>query len=113
MPEQARTRPPIVSAPGATMPRMSDVIPVFDGPPFTSPAEVQSAPYRREPYVRATGGTLGTVDAKVCRYSSTHLLLSWQERAGGPYLSAWVPQHWCTRIPRAASAWSDPYGQGD
>lgn len=84
------------------------MIETFDGPPFTDPAQVQSAPYRREPYVRAELPDGSTVDGKAVRWSATHALIHWQERPGGPHCEAWVPGSWCERIERADSTWRDP-----
>ena len=85
------------------------VIETFDGPAFRSPAEVRSAPYRREPYVRATLPDGSTVDAKVVRWSPSHALIHWQDDPAGPHREAWVPGAWCERIDREDSAWRDPY----
>lgn len=88
---------------------MPGVIETFDGPAFRSPAEVRSAPYRREPYVRATLPDGSTVDGKVVRWSPSHVLLHWQDDPAGPHREAWVPGAWCERIDREDSAWRDPY----
>ena len=76
------------------------MIETFDGPPFRSPAEVRSEPYRREPYVHATLPDGSTVDAKVVRWSPSHVLLHWQDDPAGPHREAWVPGPWCERIDR-------------
>lgn len=70
--------------------------------------EVQSAPYRREPYVRVELPDLGTVDAKATRWTETRVLIRWVDAAHDSR-SAWVPAEWVTRISREESAWRDPY----
>ncbi|MGJ9371825.1 hypothetical protein [Nesterenkonia sp. CF4.4] len=72
------------------------------------PAKVKSAPYRREPYVRVELPDLGTVDAKVRRWTPTRVLVVWDDDAHDRR-SAWVPADWVTRIDRAESSWRDPY----
>lgn len=103
---RAAGRAPSLSALRCIMP---GVIETFDGPAFRSPAEVRSAPYRREPYVRATLPDGSTVDGKVARWSPSHVLLHWQDDPAGPHREAWVPGAWCERIDREDSAWRDPY----
>lgn len=73
-----------------------------------TPDEVQSAPYRREPYVRVDLPDLGTVDAKATRWTKTRLLILWENEHHDKQ-SAWVPAEWATRISRAESTWQDPY----
>lgn len=73
-----------------------------------TPDEVQSAPYRREPYVRVELPDLGTVDAKVTRWTQARVLIRWVDDAHDSR-SAWVPAEWVTRINRAESRWQDPY----
>lgn len=81
---------------------------VFEPPAFASPDEVQSSPYRREPYVRAHLPE-EVVDGKVTRWSSTHVLVSWVPAPGVGPRSALVPAGWVSRIEREQSAWRDPY----
>lgn len=84
-------------------------IQVFEPPAFTDPHQVSSAPYRREPYVRARFPDGTTQDCKVPRWSPTHVLLHWQEDPARAPRSAWVPTSWVQRIPREESSWRDPY----
>lgn len=72
------------------------------------PDEVQSASYRREPYVRVDLPDLGTVDAKATRWTDSRVLIRWVDEAHDSR-SAWVPAKWVTRIRRAESRWQDPY----
>ncbi|MGJ9405245.1 hypothetical protein ACHABQ_02835 [Nesterenkonia aurantiaca] len=72
---------------------------------------MQSAPYRREPYVRVELPDLGTVDAKVTRWTATRVLIRWVDESHDTR-SAWVPVEWVTRIDRAESSWRDPYDLG-
>lgn len=72
------------------------------------PNEVVSAPYRREPYVRVDLPDLGTVDAKVRRWTKTRVLVLWETEHHDKQ-SAWVPAGWVMRIDRAESRWRDPY----
>lgn len=72
------------------------------------PDEVQSAPYRREPYVRVELPDLGAVDAKATRWTKERVLIRWVN-ADHDNQSAWVPAEWVTRIDRAESSWRDPY----
>ena len=85
------------------------MIETFDGPAFRSPAEVHSARYRREPYVRATFPDGRTVDGKVRRWSPSHVLIHWEPSPGSAPSEAWIPASWAVRIDREASAWRDPY----
>lgn len=73
-----------------------------------TPDEVQSAPYQREPYVRGELPDLGTVDAKVRRWTPTRVMIVWDD-AAHDRRSAWVPAEWVNRISRAESSWRDPY----
>lgn len=73
-----------------------------------TPDEVQSAPYRREPYVRVELPDLGRVDAKARKWAKDRVLIVW-ETADHDRQSAWVPADWLTRISRAESSWQDPY----
>ncbi|MCV7615679.1 hypothetical protein [Micrococcus luteus] len=86
-------------------------IQVYEGPAFTSPAQVHSAPYNREPYVRVQLPDLGQVDAMVRRWSPTHVLIVWESAPGSARINAWVPAGWVQRIPFEESAWKDPYHQ--
>lgn len=70
--------------------------------------EVQSAPYRREPYVRVDLPDLGTVDAKVRRWTPTRVLIAWDDEHHDRR-NAWVPAEWVNRISREESSWRDPY----
>lgn len=73
-----------------------------------TPAEVVSAPYRREPYVRVDLPDLGTVDAKATRWTDSRVLILWETEHHDKQ-SAWVPAEWVTRIDRGESTWRDPY----
>lgn len=73
-----------------------------------TPDDVVSAPYRREPYVRVELPDLGTVDAKVTRWTASRVLIRWVDDAQDSR-SAWVPAEWVTRISREESSWRDPY----
>ncbi|GAA1110382.1 hypothetical protein GCM10009650_12330 [Nesterenkonia jeotgali] len=73
-----------------------------------NPDEVVSTPYGREPYVRVELPDLGTVDAKVRRWTKTRVLILWETEHHDKQ-SAWVPAEWVTRISRAESRWQDPY----
>ncbi len=84
-------------------------ITVYQGPAFTSPAQVNSAPYRREPYARVRLPDRGLVDGKIMRWSASHVLLHWQDDPAGAHREAWVPAAWCERIRREDAAWRDPY----
>ena len=103
---RAAGRAPSLSAPPGILPARDRDVP---RPPFTAPAQVQSAPYRREPYVRATLPDGSTVDGKVVRWPPSHALIHWQDDPAGPHREAWVPGPWCERIDREESAWRDPY----
>jgi hypothetical protein len=68
---------------------------------------VTRAPYRREPYVRATiDGT--TIDAKAIGWTREHVHLKWQD-AEYEMHTLWVPATAVHRIERDESAWRDPY----
>jgi hypothetical protein len=84
-------------------------IPVYEPPAFSQPADVSGVPYGSEPYVRATMPDRGTVDAKACRWSATHVLIHWEVDHGTEVHNAWVPTQWVTRISREESAWRSPY----
>jgi len=86
-------------------------IQVYEGPAFTTPQQVHSTPYNREPYVRVTLPDEGRVDAMVTRWSPTHVLISWEDTPGGERRQAWVPAGWVKRIPFEESAWKDSYHQ--
>lgn len=80
---------------------------VFEGPACKSPAEVQTEPYRRQPYVRAQlPGEV--VDAKVVPWLPTHVLLVWCVHPAAAPCQAWVPAGWVERIDRSESSWRDP-----
>lgn len=85
---------------------------MFDPPAFTSPLEVRSTPYTAEPYVRTRIPGRAPFDAKVSRFSPTHLLVTWQQAPGCERLQAWVPRAWAEQIERAESAWVDPHHLG-
>ncbi|MFC9718359.1 hypothetical protein [Micrococcus luteus] len=86
-----------------------DPIHVHQPPAFTDPSQVQSPPYRREPYVRVTFPEGNRQDAKAERWSHTHVLIRWRADPGRPPQSAWVPAGWVERIPREDSSWRDAY----
>lgn len=88
---------------------MNVLIKVYDGPAFTTPEQVHSAPYNQEPYVRVTLPDDGSVDAMVRRWSPTHVLIAWEDAPRGGRRQAWVPAGWVQRISREESAWKDPY----
>lgn len=87
------------------------MIKVYEGPAFTTPEQVHSAPYNQEPYVRAMLPDEGSVDAMVRRWSPTHVLIAWEDTPGGERRQAWVPVGWVKRIPFEESAWKGPYHQ--
>ena len=66
-------------------------IKVYEGPAFTTPQQVHSTPYNREPYVRVQVPDLGQVDAMVPRWSPTHVLIVWEPAPGAARINAWVP----------------------
>lgn len=72
-----------------------------------NPAEVGRPPYRREPYVHATLPDGTAVDTKAAAWTSTHVLLTWDD--DGTYRNVWVPAAAVRRIPRRESTWQDPY----
>lgn len=84
---------------------------VCEGPAFDAPAEVASARYGREPLVRVALPDREDVDAMACRWSSTHVLVAWQDVPGGPMLQAWVPAAWVERIAREDARWLPPAGR--
>ena len=69
---------------------------------------VTHAPYRREPYVRAQLTRFGTVDAKAAAWTQTQVLLHWIDLDGKAH-NEWALAVRVRRIPRAESAWQDPY----
>lgn len=73
-----------------------------------TPAEVVSAPYPREPYVRVELPDVGTVDAKATRWTPARVLILWETEHHDKQ-SAWVPAEWVKRIGRDESSWRDPY----
>lgn len=81
---------------------------VFEGPPWSPGDEVGGPEYRREPYVRASLPT-EVVDAKVTRWSRTHVLLHWVPVPGAAPRNAWVPASWVVRISREESRWRGAY----
>lgn len=83
----------------------------YEGPACTDPNQVRSAFYRHEPYVRAQLPDLGAVDALASRWTSTHVLIGWEDENARRF-SAWVPASWVQRIDAADSAWQDPYHRG-
>lgn len=87
-------------------------IPVFEPPAFTAPSQVRSTPYTAEPYARVRIPDREAFDAKVTRFSPTHLLVTWQRAPHGERLQAWVPLEWAERIDRSDSAWKDPHCLG-
>jgi hypothetical protein len=70
------------------------------------------APYRREPYVRATfsldGSTLQALDGKATAWTPGHVLFHW---VGEDYdhHERWLPASAFRRISRDESSWIDPY----
>ncbi|MBO0594092.1 hypothetical protein I2485_02610 [Nesterenkonia sp. E16_7] len=76
------------------------------------PEEVQSTPYRREPYVRVELPDLGAVDAKATRWTDSRVLIRWVDDAHDTR-GAWVPAEWVTRINGSESCWRDPYDHGE
>lgn len=78
---------------------------------------VTRAPYRREPYVRATLGDGTTVDGKATAWTTARVLVAWYDPdkppdvvAGVPVHmhSAWIPAEHVRRIKRSESSWIDP-----
>lgn len=84
---------------------------VYEPPAFRSPEEVHSALYQDAPYVRVMLPDRGRVDAMAARWSSTHVLIAWEEAPSTERLQAWVPAGWVTRIQAEESAWRAPYGR--
>ena len=82
-----------------------DSLRVYDGPAFLDPSEMGSARYGREPLVRVALPDREDVDAMACRWSASHVLVSWQDVPGGPMLSAWVPAGWVERIKPDVARW--------
>lgn len=60
----------------------------FEGPPFRHAAEVHSGPYRREPYAHAILPGGRRIDGKVCRWSTMHERVHWQDVLGGAHREA-------------------------
>lgn len=83
-------------------------IEVIEGPAFKDAEQVRTAPYRREPYVRVIIPGRSSIDAKVSRWSPTHVLVHWEDRVSGVH-NAWVPARYVQRIARSESSWTDPY----
>lgn len=78
---------------------------------------VTRAPYRREPYVRATLDDGTTVDGKATAWTARTVLVAWYDRDTPSAVvavvsvhmhSAWLPAESVQRIKRSESAWIDP-----
>lgn len=79
--------------------------------------QVTRAPYRREPYVRATLDDVTTVDGKATAWTQDSALVAWYDPdtpsavvAGVPVHmhTAWIPAEHVRRIKRSESSWIDP-----
>lgn len=85
-------------------------IAVYEGPPFASPADVQSAPRGREPVVRVSLPDGGIVEGLAVRWSSTHALVTWAPGPAAERAHVWAPVAWVERIARAdARGWIPPH----
>ena len=73
----------------------------------SSGPRVSHAPYRREPYIRASTDGLG-VDGKAVAWTRTHVLVHWIDDDARAH-NRWVHASAVVRIPRDDSAWRDPY----
>ncbi|MBB4734786.1 hypothetical protein HDA30_000294 [Micrococcus cohnii] len=88
---------------------LEDHIHVYEGPPFLTSYEVESETYGEELVVRGEGPDFGPVDAAVCRWSPTHVLLKCTPDPVGAPVLAWVPAGWVERVPEEESSYRDPY----
>ena len=66
------------------------------------------APYRKEPYVRASLDDGTTMDAKAIVWTDQHVHLKWQDD-DFEMQTRWMPAFAVQRISRGESSWRDPY----
>jgi hypothetical protein len=87
---------------------------------MTDREQATHAPYRREPYVRATLDDGSVVDGNATAWTATWVNVKWYD-PDVPYAvvagiqvhmhSAWVPAEHVEGIRRSESAWQDVYDE--